>query len=225
MPDSVTVVINAAGLGTRLGLYRPKSIVEVQGKPLLGWQLDLLDGIDVVVVAGYQAESIVGYLRERRPDVPVVLNHEYRSTGTAASLALGARVAGDWVVSLDGDLLVAPESLRTFVEADDRLVGLTPTVSETPVGATIDERTREVTEMSFAIDSGLEWSGLVRLRREEVLQLGRGHVFESLERHLPIPSVLVDCVEIDEPEDLARAASWLEDHTENGEWKRMYQRG
>lgn len=225
MSDSVTVVINAAGLGTRLGLNRPKSTVEVHGKPLLGWQLDLLDGVEVVVVAGYHADTIVEYLRQRRPDVPIVLNHDFRSTGTAASLALGARIGGDWIVSLDGDLLVAPCSLHEFIEDGDALIGLTPTNSETPVGAIVDDRTREVAEMGFAIDGGLEWSGLVRLRREKVLEFGTGHVFESLRTHLPIASTMVDCVEIDEPDDLGRASRWLSDHTEHGEWKGTGHRG
>jgi choline kinase len=200
-------------------------MVEVLGKPLLGWQLDLLGDADVVVVAGFQSETIIEYLRQRRADVPIVLNHDFRSTGTAASLALGARIAGDWVLSLDGDLLVAPASLDEFLTGGSPLVGVTATISETPVGAIVDPETGQVTGMSFEIDSGLEWSGLLRLRRAEVLDFGRGHVFESLTAHLPIPSAMIDCVEIDEPDDLGRAARWLSGHTEGGEWLRMPSHG
>ncbi len=219
MSDSVTVVINAAGLGTRLGLDRPKSTVEINGKPILGWQLDLLEGVDVVVVAGFQSATIISYLREHRPDVQVVLNHDFRSTGTAASLARGARLAGDWVISLDGDLLVAPESLAAFVNGRSRLVGLTRRVSETPVGALLDARAETVKEMGFGLESDLEWSGLLRFPREEVVGFGRGHVFESLLPQLPLTASMVDCVEIDEPDDLRRASKWLSERTAHGKWK------
>jgi choline kinase len=217
--NSLTVVINAAGLGTRLGLNCPKSIVEINGKPILGWQLDLLEDVDVVVVAGFLAGSIVDYLRQSRPDVPVVLNHDFRSTGTAASLALGARIADDWVVSLDGDLLVAPDSMSAFLKERTRLVGLTKLASDSPVGVELDVDTGDVTRMDFEIDSDMEWSGLLRFPRDEVRRFGTGHVFESLLSHMPLPSREVDCVEIDEPDDLERASLWLADHTENGKWK------
>jgi choline kinase len=222
------VVINAAGLGSRLGLNLPKSLVEVGGRSLLAWQLELLEDVDVVVVAGFRAEAIIDYLRQRRPDVPIVLNHDFRSTGTAASLALGARVAGDWVVSLDGDLLVAPESLGEFTELGPgeprRLVGLTPRSTDTPVGAIIDDN-GDVADMGFTVESAFEWSGLVRLPRSEAMALGRGHVFESLLPRLPLPSTVVDCAEIDEPGDVAKAELWIARHTELGEWTRAAAHG
>lgn len=67
MSDAVTVV-SAAGLGTRLGLNKPKSLVEVAGKPVLQWQLEMLRDVeDVIVVAGFQAKAVVELVRDLRP--------------------------------------------------------------------------------------------------------------------------------------------------------------
>ena len=58
------IAILAGGLGTRLGALtkqRPKSMVEVQGRPFLAWQLDLLrrQGVtDVVLCVGHFADAI-----------------------------------------------------------------------------------------------------------------------------------------------------------------------
>jgi NDP-sugar pyrophosphorylase family protein len=61
------IAILAGGLGTRLGAVtkeRPKSMVEVLGRPFLAWQLDLLcrHGVtDVVLCVGHLADAIEGH--------------------------------------------------------------------------------------------------------------------------------------------------------------------
>jgi choline kinase len=201
-------VINAAGIGSRLDYGLPKCLVPVLGRPLLDWQLDLLGDVDVVVVAGFRASDVSAHLARVRADVPVILNHRFGYTGTAASLRAGAAIAQDWVVSLDGDLLVEPEYLRVWLSGDTPLVGATPRVTSEAVGVEIDGNGM-AREMGFGIPSEMEWNGLLRMRRDEVLEFGDGHVFESLLGRLPIPVAAGECVEIDHPRDLERAAVWL----------------
>jgi choline kinase len=183
-------------------------LVPVLGRPLLDWQLDLLGEVEVVVVAGFRAADVAEHLRQVRPDVPVVLNHRFRDTGTAGSLRLGAALAQDWVVSLDGDLLVDPRYLRQWITAEGRLIGITPSVSLEAVGVEVDDEGM-ARAMGFEIVSDMEWNGLLRMPREEVLEFGDAHVFESLLGCLPIPVAAGDCVEVDHPRDLDRAADWL----------------
>ena len=209
MPDAVTVVISAAGLGTRLGLNVPKALVEVAGEPVLKRQLaELRDVRDVVVVAGYRSQLVLDLLRELRPDVRVALNHEFSSTGTAASLARAAAVAEPWIVSLDGDLLTRARDLRAVLEHPRSCLGITTVRSEQPVWATVDGGDR-VVDLSDTVPASWEWSGLAKIERDVALELGTQHVFQGLLPHLPMDAIVVDCVEIDELADLQRAEAWV----------------
>jgi len=209
VPDALTVVISAAGMGTRLGMNVPKALVHVDGKPILVRQLEMLDDVDdVVVVAGYRSQLVIDLLREVRPDARIALNHEFTSTGTAASVAKGASLAKGWVVSLDGDLLVRESDLRTVLEHPAACLGLTPARSKAPVWARV-EQDGLVTELSQERPTEWEWSGLVKLRGEAARGLGRGHVFHGLLGALPLASHVVDCVEVDDLDDLHEAERWI----------------
>src|SRR5512141_3331507 len=66
-------VIPLAGLGTRLRphtLSRPKPLVFVAGKPVLGHVLDRLEGLpidEMIFITGYLGEQIEAYVRETYP--------------------------------------------------------------------------------------------------------------------------------------------------------------
>jgi choline kinase len=170
----------------------------------------------VVVVVGYKEAEVVEHVISVRPDAVFATNRDYATTGTAASLAIGAQHVDGDVISLDGDLLVAPLDLAAFLHhADGLLLGVTPRASATAVGIQLDDHTR-ITRMGFDVESSSEWSGLVRLDAEAARALGNGHVFESLLSLLPAPARSIDCVEIDEPEDLVRAEQWLARRTSAG---------
>lgn len=48
------VVIAAAGMGTRLGIGKPKCLLEINDKALLEYQLDLLKDIkNIFIVVGF----------------------------------------------------------------------------------------------------------------------------------------------------------------------------
>lgn len=211
-----TVVINAAGTGTRLGLNVPKSMVEVSGKSLIHRQLMQLSFLEnVTVVVGFRGRELVDHIWDVRRDVKIVINHDYLNTGTAGSFVLGARTATNRVISLDGDLLIETIDLVNFVQQDANFVGVTNRKSKLPV--LVELNGDKVTKMGFEVESDLEWTGLVNIQKEIALSLGANHVFQGLDTHLPISAVQVNCFEIDEPEDILNAESWLMENEMNHE--------
>ena len=96
------VIILAAGQGTRLRPYtndRPKCLVELDGKPMLYRQLDVLRAAglnDIALVGGYHAECL------QLPDIEVLLNPRFAQTNMVSTLFC----AEQWMK--DGeDLLIA----------------------------------------------------------------------------------------------------------------------
>jgi choline kinase len=209
MSPAISVVISAAGLGTRLGLNLPKVLVEIDGKTLLQHHFDVLsDFEDVILVVGYRSQDVIDAARVARPDITIAFNHEFANTGTAYSVSLASRASGDWVISLDGDLLVRKQDFLNFANHPSACLGLIPVTSNAPVYAAVDA-SGQVSSLSQQNVCEREWSGLAKIPRQLGLNLGREHVFRGLGQYLPMDWRWVDSCEIDEPADLDVAKEWL----------------
>lgn len=90
-------LILAAGLGTRLAPLtddRPKSLVPVNGKPILFKQIENLieNGIsDITIVSGYKAEYLKRVVLEKYPNISIVESKNYATTNNMYSAYLGIR--------------------------------------------------------------------------------------------------------------------------------------
>lgn len=119
MSVSKTIVISCAGMGTRLGIGSTKALIDIDGKPLIIRQLELLkDFDDIRIVVGYQMEKVIEVVNSYRKDILFVFNHDYRNTGTGGSFSRAIKHAAELVVSLDGDLLVHPDDLMRVLHSD-----------------------------------------------------------------------------------------------------------
>ena len=206
--NHVSVVICAAGTGSRLGFSSTKSLVRVHNKTLIEWQLTQLDNVEnIVVVVGFQGRELSRIVKQLRPDATIVENPAYQKTKTAASLVIGAAHLKGRVVALDGDILIAKESLDLFLNSDTDLLGILKTESVEPHLVLFEEGF--IKEFNYLKSSGFEWVGPLNMSQENCLKLGSGHVFEGLTNFLPLPAIEVDLVEIDFPTDLERAEKWL----------------
>lgn len=84
-------LILAAGLGTRLRPItdtRPKSMVEVNGKPILFKQIDNLleNGIeDITVIAGYKSEMMIDTINKFYKNIKIIINDVYDKTNNMYS--------------------------------------------------------------------------------------------------------------------------------------------
>jgi choline kinase len=205
---SKSFVISAAGTGSRLEMGCSKSLVKICGRPIIEWQLrQLTDVNDIIVVVGFQAEEVARTVWKSRPDALIAINHEFENTGTAASLRLGATLAQTEIVGLDGDLLISRESLKPFMETKHPMIGIVETISQEPHSVIL--KNGYVEGFDVEIESGWEWCGPVALSRNDCLNLGEKHIYQGLIAMLPILAAPVNAVEIDYPNDIARAEDWI----------------
>lgn len=210
MKKNVSIVISAAGMGTRLGLGCTKALVEIEGKTLIERQLEILkDYDDIRVVVGYQAEKVIEVVNSIRKDVTFVFNHDYRNTGTGASFSLGAKYGREYVVALDGDLLVHPDDLIKAIEYEGSCVGGTTPSTDNPWTMPTKMIRGVENVVGFSKEEGeYEWTGLAKIRLDQ-LQPGTGHVFHIIEPLLPLPMIFIRTKEIDTVDDYERAVNWV----------------
>lgn len=210
MAVSRTVVISCAGMGNRLGLGVTKALVEVDGKPLIARYLEMLqDETDIRIVVGYQAEKVIEVVRRYRDDILFVFNHYYKTTGTGASVALAAKYAGEFVLSLDGDLLIHPEDMKKVLACEHEFVSGGVPETDDPWMVQTYEEDGHTYVSAFSKNTGdYEWNGVTQIKSKKVLQ-GSGHVFQLLEPYLPLPFLELRTREIDTVNDYERAVAWV----------------
>ncbi|MDO5846492.1 MAG: sugar phosphate nucleotidyltransferase [Methanocorpusculum sp.] len=116
----VQALILAGGEGTRLRPLtknRPKVLLPVGNKPILGYVLDAVvkAGIrDITVVVGYQKEQVMKFLNTYPLDVNVVI--QPKQLGSYDAMVCGAKnIHGDAIV-LSGDNYIDAASLSALLE-------------------------------------------------------------------------------------------------------------
>lgn len=210
MAVSRTVIISCAGMGNRLGLGSTKALVEIEGKPLIIRHLEMLDTeTDIRVVVGYQAGQVIEAVRKYRQDIIFVFNHDYRSTGTGASVVMAAKYANEYILSLDGDLLIHPDDMGKILECEYEFVGGGVPGTDDPWMLQAYEESGKEYVSAFSKDVGdYEWNGVTQMKSSKI-QDGCGHVFQLIEPHLPIPFMELRTREIDTVNDYERAVAWV----------------
>ena len=210
MQVSRTVIISCAGMGNRLGLGTTKALVEVEGKPLIMHHLEKLkDESDIRVVVGYQAEKVINVVRKYRKDVVFVFNHNYRETGTGASVVLASQYANEYILSLDGDLIIHPDDMKKILECDHEFVsGGIPDTDEPWMLQTYKDDGKEFVSAFSKNIGNYEWNGITQMKSAKIKN-GQGHVFQLIEPYLPIPFLELRTREIDTVNDYERAVEWV----------------
>lgn len=211
MRISKTVIISCAGVGSRLGLNTTKALIKIGDKTLIQRQLEMLEDVsDIRVVVGYQYDKVIEEVLNHRKDVLFVFNHNYKNTGTGASFSMACKYANEYVISLDGDLLIHPEDTKDILEAEGEFVcGFIPS-TENPVYMSTTENKSRMYVNGFSREYGdLEWSGLVQIESKKV-KFNKGHVYYIVEPFLPMEVKVIRAREIDTIEDYKNAVKWVE---------------
>ena len=118
MPEH-TVVILAAGEGTRMRSATPKVLHPLCGRPLIAWPVQAARdaGAGRVIVVDNPKRQLQGHLPE---GVEVAIQEEPRGTGDAAAAAADLLDPEVTVVVINGDVaLLTPEAIAGLVEAHE----------------------------------------------------------------------------------------------------------
>ena len=99
MTSSLSVIILAAGKGTRMQSAKPKVLQTLAGKPLLGHVLDTCQQLTVdetIVVYGFGGEQVQTVIDNQYAHLPItwVAQTEQLGTGHAVKMALSQLPAG-----------------------------------------------------------------------------------------------------------------------------------
>lgn len=165
--NNKTVIISCAGMGKRLGMNMPKALVEIDGKPLIIRNLEMLDECDDVrVVVGYKASEVIKKVNSYRKDITFVFNNDYMNNGTGASVTLASKYAKEYILTIDGDLLVHPTDMKRILEAEEEFIGVCKASTDNPVLTSI--KNGKVVE--FSRERGqYEWTGVSLIKTNRLV--------------------------------------------------------
>ena len=115
---NLSIIILAAGQGTRMRSARPKVLHPLAGRPLLAHVINTareLQSTDIHVVIGHGAEQVQALFPDN--DLHWVLQAEQLGTGHAVAQAMPAIPAGNTVLVMYGDIpLVSRQTLEPLCE-------------------------------------------------------------------------------------------------------------
>ena len=209
MSSAKSVVISCAGIGSRLGLGLTKALVQINGRSLISWQLELFKDVeDLRIVVGFQANDIIEEVRKYRDDVTFVFNHRYFETKTGASFFLGARHANEYILEWDGDLLVHPDDVKMILATEGEFICYSDKTSDDAVFVKVDEQGNV---LKFSREYGdYEWTGPACMCKKH-LAYSSQNVFNMFEPHLPMRGIKVRAYDIDTYDDYQRVSNIVKD--------------
>lgn len=117
---SISVVILAAGQGTRMKSTTPKVLHEISGKSMLFHTIDAAKNVsdDITVVLYHQAERIQKEIQETYDGIRFHMQDAQRFPGTGGAMK-GVKVRHTKALILNGDMpLVTTDSLLALMEGD-----------------------------------------------------------------------------------------------------------
>ena len=205
--DNTTIIICAAGMGTRLGIGTTKALVNVAGKSLIRHQLEQIDDYeDVRIVVGFQAERLIDSVNKYRKDILYAFNYDYQNTGPLESVNKAIIGAKEYTVVLGGDMLIHPKDLKRFLSFDGQCIGFSRMHSAEPIYIDINENGKAVTFKPG--ENQLEWSGLVKFKTN-LFRNDSYYVHQMVEKLLPISAIETRGIDIDTSDDYDKVVEWV----------------
>ena len=201
----ITVIICCAGMGTRLGIGTTKALIDINNKPLIYYQLELLKYFeDVRIVVGFQAEEVIKVVNMYRKDVMYVFNYDYEKNGPAASLSRALINTKQYVLIMDGDVLINKKDFYNFLNYPQECIAISDINTDEPIKVRIDSKDM----VDFNDDGEYEWPGIAKISSNKLVKR-EDHVYEMLKGLLPIRYFKIRTRDIDTPDDYEKALEWI----------------
>lgn len=142
VPKNLTVIVLAAGGGTRMKSKTMKVLHPVGGRSMIGHVLTAVRAMEparIVAVVGHQREQVGPHIQQLVPDALLAVQETQEGTGHAVRIAMeSARCTSGTVIVAAGDTpLLEGESLRAFAaehEAAERAVSILSGIVVDPSG-------------------------------------------------------------------------------------------
>jgi len=219
-------IILLAGMGSRLGRPRPKSLASLDnGETILSRQLRILKGfdLDVMAVVGFKKDLIM----EAAPGLLYCYNPNYDTTNTSKSLLCALNHLQDEdVLWLNGDVVFEPDVIKNMLASDCSAVAAnTARVAEEEIKYTlnadgyIDKISKQVSPaLGEALGINLIRQPFVKAFCEQLALVNDNDYFERamellIERNgnifKPVDVSQYACIEVDFNEDLEKAKKLL----------------
>ena len=142
-------LILAAGYGSRLAPLTdtlPKSLVPVNGKPILFKQIENLydNGItDITVISGYRANMLEAAVHDRFRDVNIIESVDYATTNNMYSAWLAREaMAGDDFLMMNADVFMDASVIETLLAFE------APNAIVTDIGFYLEESMKVIEDAS-----------------------------------------------------------------------------
>jgi bifunctional UDP-N-acetylglucosamine pyrophosphorylase / glucosamine-1-phosphate N-acetyltransferase len=140
--QNLTVIVLAAGGGTRMKSKTMKVLHRVGGRTMIGHVLNAVQAVEpqrIVAVVGHQREQVEAHIRDLVPDCVLAVQKEQRGTGDAVRAAMEAvgQVEGTVIVATGDTPLLKGETLRAFAaehEAAERAVSVLSAIVDDAFG-------------------------------------------------------------------------------------------
>ena len=218
-------IILAAGVGSRLGKTHPKSLTPLErGITIMEWQISHLKKLGfsrILAMVGFKKELIM----EQFPDILYGYNPAYLLENTSKSLLRALTLVDEDVLWLNGDVIFHPKIIKTLT--DQKCPSML--VNKTDVGeeevkyslakdgsiAEVSKNVKNPEGESIGINFFPQKS--LKILKDNLHACALNDYFEhgielSINQGLKVyPTVcdLKECIEIDFPEDLAKANSLI----------------
>jgi bifunctional UDP-N-acetylglucosamine pyrophosphorylase / glucosamine-1-phosphate N-acetyltransferase len=119
--DNLTVIVLAAGGGTRMKSKTMKVLHPLCGRSMIGHVLAAVQAVEpqrVVAVVGHQREQVSAHILQLMPDAVLAVQEAQEGTGHAVRVAMESlgTTSGTVIVAAGDTPLLQGESLRAFAE-------------------------------------------------------------------------------------------------------------